>query len=60
VQVQPPGLDNLAQYLLDQLHYLRQDQLAAAGATMTGIGLVGAVIGGVLLAKSGPGLSERS
>jgi ABC-type Fe3+ transport system permease subunit len=52
VQVQPPGLDNLAQYLLDQLHYLRQDQLAAAGATMTGIGLVGAVIGGVLLARS--------
>jgi ABC-type Fe3+ transport system permease subunit len=53
VQVQPPGLDNLAQYLLDQLHYLRQDQLAAAGATMTGIGLVGAVIGGVLLARQG-------
>lgn len=60
VQVQPPGLDNLAQYLLDQLHYLRQDQLAAAGATMTGIGLVGAVVSGVLIAKSGSGISERS
>ncbi len=58
VQVQPPGLDNLAQYLLDQLHYLRQDQLAAAGATMTGIGLVGAVVGGVLMTKGGKGVSE--
>lgn len=60
VQVQPPGLDNLAQYLLDQLHYLRQDQLAAAGATMTGIGLVGAVAAGLLLAKSRGRISERS
>ncbi len=52
VQVQPPGLESLAQYLLDQLHYLREDQLAAAGATMAGIGLVGAVIGGVLLSRA--------
>ncbi len=51
VQVQPPGMDNLAQYLLDQLHYLRQDQLAAAGATMTGIGLAGAVVSGLMLTK---------
>ena len=54
VQVQPPGLANLAQYLLDQLHYLRQDQLAAAGATMTGLGLLGAIFGGVLLARASP------
>lgn len=60
VQVQPPGLDNLAQYLLDQLHYLRQDQLAAAGATMTGIGLVGAVVSGILLTKPAAPGSERS
>lgn len=60
VQVQPPGLDNLAQYLLDQLHYLRQDQLAAAGATMTGIGLVAAIVGGLLLAKPAAAGSERS
>lgn len=60
VQVQPPGLDNLAQFLLDQLHYLRQDQLAAAGASMTAAGLLGAVAGGVLLAKARTGESERS
>lgn len=60
VQVLPPGLDNLAQYLLDQLHYLRQDQLAAAGASMTAIGLAGAVVGGLLLAKAPRGESERS
>lgn len=60
VQVQPPGLDNLAQYLLDQLHYLRQDQLAAAGASMTAAGLLGALAGGVLLAKAARRESQRS
>lgn len=60
IQVLPPGLDNLAQYLLDQLHYLRQDQLAAAGAMMTGLGLAGAVGGGVLAAKRLISTSERS
>ncbi|MBX3402555.1 MAG: hypothetical protein KF699_03985 [Phycisphaeraceae bacterium] len=60
VQVLPPGLDNLAQFLLDQLHYLRQDQLAAAGASMAAAGLLGAVAGGVLLAKARTGESERS
>lgn len=52
VLVAPPGSGNLAQRLLDLLHYARDEQLAAAGINIVASGLVLALLAGALIAKS--------
>lgn len=51
VMVRPPGMDNLPQQLLSDLHYARLEQLSAAGINLLAIGLIGAIIGSILLSK---------
>ncbi|HZW11159.1 MAG TPA: hypothetical protein VFF69_14755 [Phycisphaerales bacterium] len=48
IQVQPPGLDHLAQRLLQWLHYERTAELSAAGVVLLGAGLL--ATGAILLA----------
>ncbi len=44
VMVRPPGMENLPQQLLSDLHYTRLERLSGAGVNLLGIGvLVGAV-----------------
>lgn len=43
VMLAPPGHDSLAHTLLSQLHYLRMEELSAAGVWLTIGGLIGAV-----------------
>ncbi len=54
VMVRPPGMDNLPQQLLADLHYARLEQLSAAGINLLGIGLVGSIIASVLLIRVRP------
>lgn len=42
IQVQPPGLDHLAQRLLQWLHYERMAELSAAGVCLLGLGIAAA------------------
>ncbi|MCA9303341.1 MAG: hypothetical protein KC996_04400 [Phycisphaerales bacterium] len=67
VLVRPPGMRNLPQQLLSDLHYARLEQLSAAGVNLLGIGIFGGLFAIVLLRgirvhsqKSGnrPGLGE--
>lgn len=67
VMVRPPGMGNLPQQLLSDLHFARLEQLSASGVNLLGIGIIGGLIGAVLLGsigrhsqKSGnrPGLGE--
>ncbi|MEC9374236.1 MAG: hypothetical protein VYC34_10350 [Planctomycetota bacterium] len=52
VMVAPPGRDNLARRLLDQLHYLRMDDLCAAGSILMGAGLLLAAGAALLAGRS--------
>ncbi len=45
VMVAPPGGQNLAQQVLDMLHYARDEQLSAAAINLLGIGVVLAMLG---------------
>lgn len=47
--VQPPGRGNLAQQLLDYLHYARDEQLSAASVNLLGLGASAALAAGWLL-----------
>lgn len=51
VMVRPPGMDNLPQQLLSDLHYARLEQLSAAGINLLGIGLIVAIIASILLSR---------
>jgi ABC-type Fe3+ transport system permease subunit len=44
VQVQPPGIDHIAQRLLQWLHYERMAELSAAGVFLLGLGIVASVL----------------
>ena len=60
VFVQPPGLSNLAQQLLDYLHYARDEQLSAAAVNLLGMGLVATLLAGWLLGGLGPKVQRAS
>jgi ABC-type spermidine/putrescine transport system permease subunit II len=49
VIVQPPGPTSLAQYVLDKLHYNRNEELCAASVNLFAVGIVLAVGAGVLI-----------
>ena len=53
VVLAPAGFDSLARTLLNQLHYLRMDELSAAGVWLMGGGLAGAALAGALAARCG-------
>lgn len=44
VQLQAAGTTSIAQYMLDRLHYARDEQLSAAGLNVLGTGLLLAII----------------
>lgn len=52
VQVQPPGIDHMAQRLLQWLHYEQMTELSAAGVFLLGLGI--AASGLVVLATTRP------
>lgn len=54
VMVRPPGMDNLPQQLLADLHYARLEQLSAAGINLLGIGLIGSIIASLLITRIRP------
>lgn len=58
VQVQPPGPQSLAQYLLDKLHYNRNEELCAACINVLVIGTLLAGGSGWLLGKTLGGRSR--
>ncbi|MDQ7012827.1 MAG: hypothetical protein Q9O74_02895 [Planctomycetota bacterium] len=58
LQVQSPGIDHLAQRLLQWLHYERTAELSAAGVLLLGLGVVGSVLA-ILLTRR-PGLRTRT
>lgn len=51
VMVRPPGMGNLPQQLLSDLHFARLEQLSAAGVNLLLVGIVGGLIGAALLSK---------
>tara|TARA_R110002072_G_scaffold150953_6_gene299932 strand:- start:42991 stop:44583 length:1593 start_codon:yes stop_codon:yes gene_type:complete len=54
VMVRPPGMDNLPQQLLSDLHYARIEQLSGAGVNLLGIGLLfGAIASWALIRVHG-------
>lgn len=53
VFVLPPGSENLAQQLLDYLHYARDEQLSAAAVNLLGLGVVASLLTGWLIARGG-------
>ncbi len=58
VMVTPPGIENLPQQILSDLHYARLEQLNAAGVNLMSMGAIVAVIASVVMTR---GLqSERS
>lgn len=62
LQVQSPGIDHLAQRLLQWLHYEQTTELSAAGVLLLGLGVVGSALA-VLLSwrptKRTPGSAHR-
>ncbi|MCB0818272.1 MAG: hypothetical protein KDB77_12240, partial [Flavobacteriales bacterium] len=48
----PPGPGNLAETLLAKLHYLRDDELSAAGVVLLGSGILLGVIAGAMSTRS--------
>ena len=62
LQVQSPGIDHLAQRLLQWLHYEQTTELSAAGVLLLGLGVVGSALA-VLLSrrprKRTPGTAHR-
>lgn len=51
VMVRPPGMSNLPQQLLSDLHYARLEQLSAAGVNLLVIGLIASIVGAALISK---------
>jgi len=51
VMVRPPGMANLPQQILSDLHYARLEQLSAAGINLLAIGLILSILGSVLIAR---------
>lgn len=51
VMVRPPGMGNLPQQLLSDLHFARLEQLSAAGVNLLLIGIVGGLCVAALLSK---------
>lgn len=54
VMVQPPGPGNLARFVLDALHYARQDDLAGAVLTLAALAGVGGVAAAALVGAGFP------
>jgi ABC-type Fe3+ transport system permease subunit len=54
VMVRPPGMDNLPQQLLSDLHYARLEQLSAAGVNLLIIGLACSIAASLLVTKVRP------
>lgn len=52
VILQPPGPTSLAQYMLDKLHYNRNEDLCAAGVNLFAVGLAVALASGFLIART--------
>ncbi len=52
VILQPPGPTSLAQYVLDKLHYNRNEDLCAASVNLFGVGLILATAAGLLVARA--------
>ena len=53
VVLQPPGPTTLAQYVLNQLHYNRNDELCAACVNVMGVGVLLALAAGWLIGRAG-------
>ena len=53
VMVRPPGMNNLPQQILSDLHYSRLEQLSAAGVNLLLIGFVGSLLAMLLLIRFG-------
>jgi ABC-type Fe3+ transport system permease subunit len=51
VMIRPPGMANLPQQILSDLHYARLEQLSAAGINLLAIGLILSIIASVFLAR---------
>ena len=49
VMVRPPGMENLPQQLLSDLHYARLERLSAAGINLLLLGMLGAMLGSWML-----------
>ena len=49
IMVRPPGMENLPQQLLSDLHYARIEQLSSAGVNLLIIGIVCSLAGSLLL-----------
>ncbi len=54
VMVRPPGMSNLAQQMLSDLHFTRLERLSAAGINMLGIGVLVGTLATGLIRKSNP------
>ncbi len=52
VLLQPPGPSSLAQYVLDKLHYNRNEELCAACVNVMGVGIVLALGAGLLIGRA--------
>ena len=55
VLLQPPGPSSLAQYVLDRLHYNRNEELCAACVNVMGVGIVLALGAGWLVGRVSSG-----
>ncbi|MBK7406359.1 MAG: hypothetical protein IPJ41_17605 [Phycisphaerales bacterium] len=58
IQVQPPGIEHLAQRVLQWLHYERMTELSAASVLLLGIGMA-ASAAGMVAARAGRGRTKR-
>ncbi|MAO23051.1 MAG: hypothetical protein CMJ35_11545 [Phycisphaerae bacterium] len=52
IMVTPPGIENLPQQLLSDLHYARLEELSAAGVNLLGIGVIFAFVASALILRS--------
>ncbi|MFG0245096.1 MAG: hypothetical protein ACF8MF_03475 [Phycisphaerales bacterium JB052] len=52
VMVTPPGIENLPQQLLSDLHYARLEELSAAGVNLLAIGIIFAFFASLLILRS--------
>jgi ABC-type Fe3+ transport system permease subunit len=60
IMVRPPGMENLPQQLLSDLHYVRLEQLSASGINLLVIGLVLSLLASWMMTKLGSRDEARS
>lgn len=51
VMVTPPGIENLPQQILSDLHYARLEQLSAAGVNLMSMGAIVAIIASIFMTR---------